>query len=65
VDAQGISRHGFALNVNPSMEYWDGIIACGLQNEPLVSLADLLSPAPSMQTVKEEIIKAFKSVFNG
>jgi lipoyl(octanoyl) transferase len=26
VDARGISRHGFALNVNPDMEYWDGII---------------------------------------
>src|SRR5689334_18075435 len=44
VDARGVSRHGFALNVNPDMEYWDGIIPCGLQNEPVVSLADLLSP---------------------
>jgi lipoyl(octanoyl) transferase len=65
VDAHGVSRHGFALNVNPSMEYWDGIIACGLQDEPIVSLADLLSPVPTMQTVKEEVIKAFKNVFNG
>ncbi|HSB02244.1 MAG TPA: lipoyl(octanoyl) transferase, partial [Anaerolineales bacterium] len=29
VDARGISRHGFALNVNPDMDYWEGIIACG------------------------------------
>jgi lipoyl(octanoyl) transferase len=65
VDARGVSRHGFALNVNPNMEYWDGIIACGLQDEPIVSLADLLSPVPTMQTVKEEVIKAFKSVFHG
>src|SRR5829696_7368428 len=41
VDARGVSRHGFALNVNPEMEYWDGIIACGLKDEPIVSLADL------------------------
>ncbi|MFN8461566.1 MAG: hypothetical protein U0X93_07335 [Anaerolineales bacterium] len=27
VDAHGVSRHGFALNVNPDMEYWEGIIA--------------------------------------
>jgi lipoate-protein ligase B len=47
------------------MDYWDGIIACGLQDEPIVSLADLLSPVPTMQTVKEEVIKAFKSVFHG
>ena len=45
VDARGVSRHGFALNVNPDMEYWDGIIACGLQDEPIVSLADLLESA--------------------
>lgn len=65
VDAQGVSRHGFALNVNPNMEYWEGIIACGLQDEPIVSLADLLSPIPNMQTVKDEVIKAFKNVFHG
>ncbi len=62
VDARGITRHGFALNVEPDMEYWDGIIACGL-NEPVVSLADLLDPAPSMQQVKAEVTRAFREVF--
>jgi len=63
VDARGVSRHGFALNVNPDMEYWDGIIACGLQDEPIVSLADLFSEPPTMERVKEEVVKAFKEVF--
>ena len=63
VDARGVSRHGFALNVNPDMEYWDGIIACGLQDEPIVSLADLFPAPPSMERVKEEIVKAFREVF--
>jgi lipoyl(octanoyl) transferase len=63
VDARGVSRHGFALNVNPEMEYWDGIIACGLQDEPVVALADLLSPVPSMEHVKEVMVKAFEEVF--
>lgn len=62
VDARGVSRHGFALNVNPDMEYWNGIIACGL-SEPVVSLADLLEPVPAMARVKEEIISAFCEVF--
>ena len=62
VDARGVSRHGFALNVDPDMEYWDGIIACGL-SEPVVSLADLLEPVPDMARVKEEIINAFREVF--
>jgi lipoyl(octanoyl) transferase len=63
VDARGISRHGFALNVNPDMEYWDGIIACGL-SEPVVSLADLLAPAPSVGQLKEKIISSFHEVFD-
>ncbi len=62
VDARGVTRHGFALNVNPDMTYWNGIVPCGL-TEPVVSLADLLDPAPDMQSVKEEIIKAFLEVF--
>ena len=49
VDARGVSRHGFALNVNPDMSYWDGIIACGLADEPVASLADLLDPVPEME----------------
>ena len=63
VDSHGISRHGFALNVDPNMEYWEGIIACGLQGEPITSLADLLSPVPSMAQVKQEIINSFHEVF--
>lgn len=64
VDVHGISRHGFALNVNPDMDYWDGIIACGL-SEPVVSLADLLHPAPAMGQVKEKIISSFHEAFAG
>jgi lipoate-protein ligase B len=63
VDARGVSRHGFALNVNPEMEYWDGIIACGLENEPIVSLADLFPDPPAMEHVKREVSAAFDEVF--
>lgn len=63
VDARGVSRHGFALNVNPDMTYWDGIIACGLQDEPVASLADLLPEPPSMEQVKAEVVRAFRTAF--
>ena len=63
VDARGVSRHGFALNVNPDMDYWDGIIACGLQDEPIVSLADLFPEPPAIEQVKAEVVKAFGEVF--
>ena len=64
VDARGVSRHGFALNVNPDMDYWDGIIACGLQDEPIVSLADLFTDPPLIEQVKAEVVKAFGEVFD-
>ncbi len=64
VDAQGVSRHGFALNVSPDMTYWDGIIACGLAGSPVVSMADVLPESPSMGAVKKEVRAAFAEVFN-
>jgi len=63
VDAKGVTRHGFALNVNPDMEYWDGIVACGLADHPVAALADLLSPAPTMERVKAEVSAAFRTGF--
>jgi lipoate-protein ligase B len=62
VDSNGISRHGFALNVDPDMSYFDGIRPCGL-TEPVVSLADLRDPVPSMNEVKRAVIVAFGGVF--
>jgi len=62
VDVRGVSRHGFALNVNPDMEYWKGILACGLL-EPVVSLADLIDPTPSMTKVKKVVSTSFYEVF--
>jgi lipoate-protein ligase B len=46
------------------MSYWDGIIACGLADYPVASLADLLDPLPKMDRVKQEIISAFGEVFD-
>ncbi|MDA1329872.1 MAG: lipoyl(octanoyl) transferase [Chloroflexi bacterium] len=63
VDARGISRHGFALNVSPNMDYWEGIKACGLDNQNQISLEMLLEPAPTMEQVVGEVLKAFEVVF--
>lgn len=62
VDVQGVTRHGFALNVQTDMDYWEGIRGCGL-DEPVVNLADLLWTPPSVETVVEKFIPAFEQVF--
>jgi len=63
VDARGVTRHGFALNVDPDMTYWQGIIGCGLKDYPVTSLAELLQPVPRMETVANKVITAFSEVF--
>ena len=63
VDAKGISRHGFALNVAPQMEYWQGIVACGLDGVRMAAMADLLTPPPSMHQVVQQTASSFGNVF--
>lgn len=63
VDAKGISRHGFALNVKPDMSYWQGILACGLENQNQISLEYLFNEEPDMARVVQEVIRAFGQVF--
>jgi lipoate-protein ligase B len=62
VDVRGVSRHGFALNVRTDMEYWNGIIGCGL-DYPIVNLADLLWQPPDDNEVIDKYIQAFSGVF--
>jgi len=63
VDARGVSRHGFALNVDPDMSYWDGIIACGLGDYTVTSLAELLQTVPEWRRTEDVTVEAFGSVF--
>jgi len=64
VDANNITRHGFALNVAPQMDYFEGIIPCGIADHPTVSMAELLGEAPEMVVVKREIARAFSETFD-
>jgi len=64
VDSHGVSRHGFSLNVNPDMSYWQGIIACGLEGYGETSLAELITPAPQEENVIERLVNAFGGQFH-
>ena len=64
VDAKGVSRHGFALNVDMEMEYWNGIIPCGLDGVQMTSVAQLIDPCPSMEQVRDALVRAFAEVFD-
>jgi len=64
VDSYGISRHGFALNVAPDMNYWDSIIGCGLVGYSVTSMAELKRTPPPMQQVVQAIVSSFEEVFD-
>ena len=63
VDARGVSRHGFALNVDPDMTYWQGIVGCGLVDHRVARLSDLLPVTPAMEAVQDAVLAAFGGVF--
>lgn len=63
IDSNGISQHGFSLNVAPEMEYWEGIVACDLPDAPMVSLTELLASPPDAERVRQAVVDAFGAAF--
>jgi lipoate-protein ligase B len=59
----GITSHGFALNVNPDLAYFDNIIPCGIQDHGVVSIAKLLQRPHTIADVLPYVINAFSTVF--
>ena len=39
--AQWVTMHGFALNINPNMKYFEGMIPCGILDHGVTSLKEL------------------------
>jgi lipoyl(octanoyl) transferase len=56
-----VTTHGFALNVNTDLSYFDWIIAC--EGEPVTSLEKLLGRELTFAEVEAKIIKNFAEVF--
>jgi len=58
-----ITMHGFALNVNVDLNYFNFITPCGIQNKKVTSLEKELGRKISMQEVKEKVAGNFETVF--
>jgi lipoate-protein ligase B len=58
-----VSIHGFSLNVDIDLSYFQHIIACGLKDFPQVSMSSLLEKYIAIDDVKEQIILSLESVF--
>ena len=59
-----VTMHGFALNVNVDLGYFDLMIPCGIRDKAVTSLnVELGVVSVSMEAVKEKIKTHFKSLF--
>ena len=59
-----ITMHGFALNVNTDLSYFNHIIPCGIQNKRVTSMKEEAGKEISIEDVKEKLRKNFERVFN-
>jgi lipoyl(octanoyl) transferase len=59
--ARWVTTHGFALNVNTDLSYFDLIIAC--EGEPVTSMKALLGREFELAEVEDRIIERFAEVF--
>jgi lipoyl(octanoyl) transferase len=58
-----VTSHGFALNVNTDLRYFEWIVPCGLRDKGVTSLAKLLGRALEMEEVAELVVEHFGEVF--
>lgn len=61
--ARWITYHGFALNLDPDMRHFGGIVPCGIQDGGVVSMSDLLSSPSSRSDVCEQVTTTFQNMF--
>ena len=59
-----ITMHGFALNVNTDLDYFNFIIPCGIQGKQVTSIRKELGHEVSFDEAKEKVKRNFAKVFD-
>jgi lipoyl(octanoyl) transferase len=63
VTVRQVTMHGFALNVNTDLDYFKGIIPCGIADKPVTSMQEIAGAPLDFERVSAEIVSAFGKVF--
>jgi lipoyl(octanoyl) transferase len=61
--SRGVTSHGFALNVNTDLSYFDLIIPCGIAGKPVTSMAKELDRQVEIEQLAHAISRNFGVVF--
>jgi lipoyl(octanoyl) transferase len=59
-----ITMHGFAMNVNTDLGYFNNIIPCGIENKQVTSIEKELGRKADYEEVKEKLKRNFEKVFD-
>ena len=57
-----VTFHGVAINLNPNLDHYKGIVPCGISDHGVTSLADLEKPV-SMADLDESLKHNFENIF--
>lgn len=61
--ARGVTTHGFALNVNTDLRWFDHIVPCGLPDVRVTSMTHVLGHGLEMLEVEDALVQAFAARF--
>ncbi len=59
-----VTMHGFALNVNVDLNYFNLITPCGIPDKKVTSIEKELGTKVEMEEVKQKLLKNFEIVFD-
>ncbi len=54
--SRGVSTHGFALNIDPDMGYFDHIVPCGISDRKVTSVSEILNRRVSIEEVVDVLV---------
>jgi len=61
--SRGVSMHGFALNVDPDLGYFDHIVPCGIADRPVTSIRQILGEAVGLEEVVDRLLAHVPAAF--
>lgn len=59
-----VTMHGFALNVNTDLSYFENIIPCGIKDKAVTSIEKELGRQVDLKEVQQILLKNFQEIFD-